>query len=171
MFEPPNIPSMPGPLPNKKCCSQDAIHQWMDGVEYQIDRMMNGQTPYSKAVAATISPTQCNNGMCSNEPVDPKSYVFKKGYSKDPCVKLLHQPSRVHSLHRYEAMGQELDEQPNPSFSGVPRVRRRESLPDAIRRKVSGAHPMVRRFGDGVHSVSCLSAVERFPSVISTGRT
>lgn len=86
MFEPPNLPPMPGPLPDKKCCSHDAIQKSMDSVDYQLDRMMNGKTPYGKVVAATISPIQCSNGLCSNEPVDPKTYVFNKGYSKDPCV-------------------------------------------------------------------------------------
>ncbi len=87
MFEtPPNIPSMPGPLPKKKCCSQQAIQKASDNVDYQIDRMMQGKTPYGKVVAATMSPINCENGLCSPYPVDPKTYDFRQEYSKDPCV-------------------------------------------------------------------------------------
>lgn len=83
---PPNIPSMPGPLPDKKCCSQTAIQKSMDSVDYQIDRMMRGEMPRGSIVAMTMSPILCLDGLCSNYPVDPKEYVFNKGYDKDPCV-------------------------------------------------------------------------------------
>jgi len=87
MFEiPPNLPSMTGPLPDKKCCSQQAIQKATDSVDYQIDRLLQGKMPAGTVVAMTISPTICSNGLCSNYPVDPKEYVFDNEYSKDPCV-------------------------------------------------------------------------------------
>jgi hypothetical protein len=87
MFEiPPILPTMPGPVPDKNCCSQQAIQKATDSVDYQIDRLIQGKTPAGTVVAMTISPIQCTNGLCTNYPVDPKEYVFDKGYSKDPCV-------------------------------------------------------------------------------------
>jgi RHS repeat-associated protein len=83
MFEvPPNIPPMPGPIPDKSCCSQKEIQKMTDRVDYQIDRMLHGSVPFGKVVAATISPIVCRNGLCSNWPVDPKDYQFVNNYAK-----------------------------------------------------------------------------------------
>jgi hypothetical protein len=54
-------------VPDKKCCSADAVQQATGSVDYQIDRMMNGLTPHGTVAAFTVSSVICDSdGLCRN---------------------------------------------------------------------------------------------------------
>jgi hypothetical protein len=84
-FDIPDIPSMPGPFPDNKCCSKDALQSELNNVEKHIKGMMGGSPPEGVVVAATGMAFSCYKGICTPAASAPSAWQFGN-YKADKCV-------------------------------------------------------------------------------------